>query len=260
MSNLQSLKTPAYSNWLMLNTDGSQMCRCAMKRAKWYLDRDLADIVSEDPPTIKLKFKPNGPGNQNDDYSLAPKQNICVRCGTDDDLTKHHIVPIMYRQFFPLEIKGRSSHDIVVICVDCHIQYEDEALKLKQQISVEMTGHHMKTVRVDSSARDIERVSRLSSSLKYHGDKIPADRRQQMLDTITKFLGKVPDDEDLDILREASTYCIKSHDPGKAIVEKILEANKLEEFVIRWRQHFIDVAEPKYMPAHWGIYRKLTRE
>jgi len=259
MSYLRSLKTPAYSNWLMVDPDGNQMCRCAKKRANWYVSRGLADIISEDPPTIKLKFQPGGPG-MNDAYGLAAKQNICVVCGSEDNLTKHHIVPIMYRVFFPNEVKSRSSHDVAVICTDCHDKYEVEATKLKQQFSLEFTGRYSQVSCVDKSYREIEHISRLCTSLQHHANKIPADKRELMINKITAFLGKVPDEDDLNLMRETLRYSVKQPEPGKAIVEQVLAANKLEEFIIRWRQHFIDVAKPKHMPAHWDIHRKITRD
>ena len=36
------------------------------------------DLVSEDPPTIRLKFRPGGPGHKGDDYYLSPKENKYV--------------------------------------------------------------------------------------------------------------------------------------------------------------------------------------
>ena len=238
---LQSLKTPAYSNWLMLGPDGSEMFRCAEKRARWYLNRDLAEIVANDPPTVKLKFIPNGNGNQGDEFSLSKKHNRCVRCGTEEDLTKHHIVPSMYRRFLPDNVKSRSSHDVVPICIPCHNEYEAHASQLKNLISLEF-AQFIQVIKKDANVNAHFKVVGLCRALRDHCDVIPAERQVQMGEEIVAYFGYHPTIEDL---RAISTEPVKSPDPGKAVVEQILATDQLESFVKRWRQHFIDIAQPK---------------
>jgi hypothetical protein len=255
---LRSLQTDAYSNWLMLGPDGVEMCRCAEKRARWYLDRNLADITSDTPPTIKLRFQPHGNGNEGDAFSLAPKQNRCVCCGTEENLTKHHIVPSMYRKHFPVKIKGRSAHDVVVICVTCHDTYEMVATKLKQEISFEFTGEYLAVIKPTGEDKAYHNVIGLAKSLMgFHRDKIPAERQIEMRSVIAKFLGRSPSTEDLETLSKADIYSVRTYDPGKGVVEKILETSQLESFIVRWRAHFIEVAQPKFMPDHWDVNREV---
>jgi hypothetical protein len=130
-----------YGNCRVHHPDGSLMFLCIEKRARWYLNRDLAKILSEDPLSIQLTFEPNGRGAADHDekemsYHLGVKSNSCVVCGSDDleTLTRHHVVPYEYRKFFPESIKGRSSHDIVPICRKDHDEYENSyATKLKRE-------------------------------------------------------------------------------------------------------------------------------
>lgn len=62
------------------------------------MNRDLVDIVSDDPPTVRFKFLPNGPGHVEDEYYLTTKVNRCVVCGTTHGLNRHHVLPYCFRR------------------------------------------------------------------------------------------------------------------------------------------------------------------
>jgi len=111
------------------------MFRCLEKRANWYLKRNLATVISNDPLSIKLTFTPKGKGESMDVLKLERK-NKCVVCGTEDldVLTKHHLVPFVYRQHFPEKRKAHSSLFVVPICRDCHYQYENEHADLLKKV------------------------------------------------------------------------------------------------------------------------------
>jgi hypothetical protein len=49
-----------YENCRILSPQGVGLATCGVKKVRWYLDRDLAELVSESPPVIKLKFTPKG--------------------------------------------------------------------------------------------------------------------------------------------------------------------------------------------------------
>ena len=54
-----------YGNCQVLSPGGILMFRCDEKKAKWYLNRNLGEILSESPLIVKLKFEPRGLGNHN---------------------------------------------------------------------------------------------------------------------------------------------------------------------------------------------------
>jgi hypothetical protein len=109
-----------YSNIAVLHPSGYLMCYVSRKKATWYLERKLAEVVSENPLKLQLLFKPRGNGNVDDPYGLMVKENRCVVCGIQYNLTKHHIIPYCYRQYFPKEYKEYQSHDVVLLCTKCH--------------------------------------------------------------------------------------------------------------------------------------------
>ena len=107
-----------YGNWLVLHPNGCEMFRCVTRKAQWYLTRDLANMISEIPPVIQLKFEPGGLGWFGDEFALTQKQNLCVVCGTEElpRLTKHHIVPTLYKKHFPKHLK-------IYPCINLQINY-----------------------------------------------------------------------------------------------------------------------------------------
>ena len=79
-----------YGNCQVLSPEGILMFRCDQKKANWYLNRDLADPINNDPLVIKLKFEPKGLGNHAKPFGLTEMVNKCVNCGSEEFLTKHH--------------------------------------------------------------------------------------------------------------------------------------------------------------------------
>lgn len=67
-----------------------------------YVEKELADIVSEDPLTVRLRFEPAGRsvGDVGRYYQLT-KENKCVVCGANDSYIRKNVVPREYRKLFP---------------------------------------------------------------------------------------------------------------------------------------------------------------
>ena len=77
--------------------------------------------MCEDPPTIRLNFEPGGRAHLDEKYYLADKANRCCVCGNEGSWLRHSIVPHQYRRHFPMSMKSRISHDIVLLCPACHV-------------------------------------------------------------------------------------------------------------------------------------------
>jgi hypothetical protein len=248
----------------MLSPDGVIMCKCDKKRANWYLSRNLAEIVSDDPLIFRLLFVPNGHGTAGDTYSLLEKENRCVVCGKEHDLTKHHIVPYMYRKHLPMNIKSRNAHDVVLICNTCHHEYEEEAMKLKNEINIELTGDIIRSGAFDRSVFQKVHIAKMCRTLARNGHKIYESRRKEMIKDISESLGQEATPELIqsivDNFNFKNPYHHVTYDPGALAVNSLGDdTKKIKEFVEMWRRHFIDVAQPKFLSPHWEIERELTR-
>lgn len=203
-----------YGNWLMLAPDGTELCRCSEKKYRWYASRGLAEQVN-DKNIFKLNFWPKGKGHAESsakDYYLGEKQNVCVVCGTADNLTKHHVVPTFYRKHFPHKFKARASHDLVLICVPDHFEYENEhACKLSQEIAIEMNVPI--NAGITSASFDGRRATKIAYALLHH-PTIPPERSAWMREYLTTTIGHEPSESELITLsrrRSQTVKVIKSH-------------------------------------------------
>ncbi len=252
-----SAKSPPYGNCKVLNGAGELMFRCADKKVRWYLDRNLAEVVGDNPTTIRLLFQPNGNGHVGDEYFLAEKVNKCVVCGCGETLTRHHVVPKQYRRWFPDSIKSHHSHDIVVLCVECHRKCEEFAALMKKDLAAEykIPVHGIGPF-VD---RELAKVRMNAAALKRHGDKMPPARAEHLKKVIRSYLGKE------DISKEDIEQAYRVADPklpgrmdhGKYVVGNLKES--LHNFVLRWRRHFIEHMQPQHLPTGWSADRTIDR-
>jgi hypothetical protein len=236
---MQFLQSEAYSNCIILAPDGEALTRASLKKINWYLSRNLAAIESEDPLTIRLKFEPirRGDTNKNQNFIISEKENLCVCCGETRKLSRHHIVPRMFSKHLPY-CRESLTHDVVLLCVNCHRLYEIEADRFKNELALLYDLQKRERFPTKSIVR------KLSNTLLKHSDKIGFDRKNAMLDRIRKLTGK----EDVDLVF-LSKIPFGGDVLGKAIVEKI----DIEELVLMWRHHFIKCMNPKFMPKHWDI-------
>jgi cation-transporting P-type ATPase D len=129
-----------------LAPDGFHLCNCDEKKINWYLKKELADVVQQNPPywVIRLKFLPGGKSmeqlrseiNQFEHgFYMEERANRCCVCGTPKHYLKYHIIPLLYRRHFPQTYKSHRSHDVVLVCPDCHQRANMASDQLKTQIA-----------------------------------------------------------------------------------------------------------------------------
>ncbi|KAG6498249.1 hypothetical protein ZIOFF_046161 [Zingiber officinale] len=160
-----SCKSPVYHNCRIYATHGRMLCYCDRKKLEWlvdikllapfafilcfllmslpslhyrYLRRGLAKMVDEDPPAIMLLFETKGrPEDEGNEFYIQSKKNMCVGCGEKSHYIRYRIIPSCYRMHFPEHLKSHRSHDIVLLCVDCHEIAHSAAEKYKKQVAQE---------------------------------------------------------------------------------------------------------------------------
>lgn len=243
MQTLNSL----YGNCCVLSPNGILMFRCNEKKINWYLKRNLADIVSEEPKTIRLKFEPNGLGNHNKPYGLTEMHNKCVNCGGDVNLTKHHVIPICYRKHFPIELKSHNFHDVLPMCVSCHESYERKADHLKKELSLKydaplngiVEGQEDEYFKCSKFAKTIINNKNLPDKKVIHLKKYI--KSQLSIKRLTKKR-----------LRKLSEIkpSTKRITHGEIVMSKI---DNLPPFIEMWRKHFLENNECKYLPENWNV-------
>lgn len=242
-----------YGNYKVLSVQGEHLFNCDYKKSKWYIKKGLAEVIQEEPPVIRLNFQTKGNGNAGDPYFLQERKNICVACGSFNDLTRHHIVPYSYRCHFPEELKNHNSHDILPLCLNCHNTYETKADELKIQLK-EKYGIRGDSVYVD---RKLKRVCLSACAILKHGSLLPQKRYNKMISIIAEFYKK--DNITQQDIENASqiVYREKNDKPSAQLIVECLD--NIEEFVKMWRQHFIAHLNPQHLPLYWSIDKKIGK-
>lgn len=241
------LKRNLYENCKVRNLEGEVIFFCSTKRAQWYLKRNLATIINKEPLEVQLTFETNGPGNLGDKFYLQSRKNLCVVCGSEDMLTRHHVVPYGFRKFLPDSVKNHSYHDVLLLCVPCHEKYEQHADDLKKQLGREygapVDGEW------DKELHEGKRKARAAArTLLKFADRIPAERRDRLVECIRIAVGTDDLQQVASMQFEADVKVL-----GEIVVSKLTDINN---FLYRWRAHFVETMSPKYMPEHWSVERE----
>jgi|688.fasta_scaffold21308_2 hypothetical protein len=238
-----------FENYLIQAPDGVNLSRCGAKKLRWYLNNNLADIVSENPPTIRLRFEPRGRDGINDPYLLDGKPNVCVVCGLDENLTRHHIIPYCFIKHMDLEYKVDIIRDIFPLCRPCHNQYEkfshDKRIELLQRFGICLDEE--KNLR--SKFRN---ASGAAKTILKQAEKIPPERKEKLIQVISEFLNKSEISKE-DLQHLTNPACDPNPNISELVAKQITDYN---EFAKEWRTHFVNTMAPKFMPDNWRIDRK----
>jgi len=233
-----------YENILVLSPEGEALHQCAKEKAEWYIKKGLAlphlmmnKGAAQELEAIRLtkhlSFTPANP------FYIQERKNICVVCGTDKDLTRHHIIPQCYTKYFTKHFDiTNSSHDIVLICHKHHKFYEHRAMCFKNKIFKENGIDYTKIGKITKYANTLYS----GRPFKNHWEKDNLTR------TIKEYLGRDYTYEDLKAI-------VNQPSPYERLVMSIPK-EQVPKFYQRWRQHFVNVVQPRYMPDHWTVEGK----
>lgn len=107
-------------------------------------------------------------------------------------------------------------------------------------------------------------IKQTAYTIMKRSDQIPPERLEELKQEIKGFLNKSPNSEltpedvaqvcELQGTQENPNY--KPHE--QLVVEAIGDdTQKLEHFVKKWRYHFINTMQPKFLPLYWQADRPL---
>ncbi|XP_061105545.1 exonuclease 3'-5' domain-containing protein 2 isoform X1 [Conger conger] len=277
-SGYSARKSPLYDNCFLYAPDGQPLCTCDKKKAKWYLDKDIGELLSEDPFIVKLKFEPSGRPDSQQDYYLTAKENLCVVCGKTDSYIRKNIVPHEYRRHFPAEMKDHNSHDILLLCTACHGASNVHDGQLKQALAEE----HGAPLGCEEGVRVLEdsdrrRVRSAARALVTAGDGLPPSRRQELRSVVRSFFSEEDEEEDeeegegrgregeerevtAEMLETAAGLETRvfneSYVPHGLKVVQVYSQRGLRglmELETRWRQHFLSTMRPRHLHPLWSV-------
>ena len=284
-------KGPIYDSCKMLAPDGQQLCFCDYKKMTWYLERNLAEQISKDPPVFKLIFEPNARGCVDENLKISnfyieERNNCCVICGKTENYLRFHVIPILYRSCFPENLKSHKSHDVVLLCSECHekarIVYEQKKEEISKRYGVPLNvisdekSNYLKLTQFIKKCKVILKnknknfpqnaEKKLKNNIKEMFDflKINSDLFKNFVESNNL---KCEKEEDIDdnflkifcdkfVIDEKNIPEGKRNLHGKLVIEKIKD---LKEFIMEWRKFFIDSFHPKFLPKEWSVEHEIVR-
>lgn len=203
-----SCKSPVYHNCRIYANDGRLLCYCDRRKLEWYIHRNLAKLVEDNPPAIMLLFEPKGrPEDEGNDFYIQSKKNICVGCGEGNHYLRYRIIPSCYRMHFPEHLKSHRSHDIVLLCVDCHETAHAAAEKYKRKIAAEfgiplfvrkvvdsqqaqsVSGASVPATNFEDAGVSPLQLRTAAMALLRHGATMPSKRREELTEIVMTFYG-----------------------------------------------------------------------
>lgn len=253
-------KSPMYDNILMMDPNGKLLATISKKKASWYVRKQLAQWSTPDT-SIQLTFTPKAHSGRT--YEKTVKSNICVACGSDGFHMRHYVVPYAYRSRLPKRYKTHLSHDVVILCPDCHLHCEHET---QLQMS-ELEDCRPKKCRSASFVdAHLHRVKSAALALLRWKHKLPQKKIDEYDTLVRAHLNISSHTEELSDkqLQEASNveYRIANTNyiAGPEFVIRSLNNNddKIEKFIQDWRQHFVDTVQPRFLPEGWSIDAPVT--
>lgn len=246
------LEQNGYGNIPIFSPDEILMFYTSKRKLRTYFKNNLLDVYKDG---YKLNFTPKGLGYHDKEYKdllKFPRQNRCVISGCEDIhlLTRHHIVPVLFRRWMPEEFKSTNYQLIVFIKRDLHADYT----KIEQQYYFELAK--MFNVKGYEETLLIQQTSYLrkkqfAKTLLEHSHSIPEDRLKVLRSKFKYYTGLNPSFENykkvLDDFKATKKKYYKNADYnfGKLIVEKVIN---FKEFENLWLKHFIETMKPKFMP------------
>lgn len=259
-------KSQLYDNCHLQAPDGELLCYCDRKKAERYLEKGLAVEIHDVPVyTVRLNFEPAGRAvGEVGEYYRTVKENLCVVCGKTDDLIRKNVVPHEYRKFFPNVMKDKTSHDVLLLCIHCHQRSNmyDHTLRqmLQDKFDAPLNGE-IPTKEVEA-AKKLCKDQRMANALLFSKQQIPEKRREELKLQLEKsFPGQDITHEFLRNLLSLQKVklgeLVASH--GETVVKRYRETEGLVQLEKRWRQHFLDNMQPKYMPQLWSINHNSNR-
>ncbi|NXY86713.1 EXD2 protein, partial [Alcedo cyanopectus] len=257
-------KSPLYDNCFLHAPDGQPLCTCDRKKAQWYLDKGIGELVSTDPFVVKLRFEPSGRPESQVDYYLTVKENLCVVCGKRESYIRKNIVPHEYRKHFPIQMKDHNSHDVLLLCTSCHAISNYYDSHLKQQLAEEFGAPIGSEEGVRLLEDPLRRQVRSGARALLNADSLPEPRRAELLQSIKDFFNT--ETVTPEMLQEAAgletRICNESYMPhGLKVVQCFAKGGlrSLMQLERRWRQHFLDSMQPKHLPEQWSVDHNHTK-
>jgi hypothetical protein len=270
---LLALKSKLYDNITMLDPQGQILCKISRKKARWYIQKNLAEWKIDEANTIQLKFEPKARSAADHDYGKTTKKNVCVACGNaEKHQMRFYIVPHVYRNLFPKKYKTHMSHDVVLLCSDCHLicgQASNVRMnQLEEQFHPQKSyhvDHELYKMRSSAMALLNWRQQIPPSRLAYHESNVKLYFKMKMdksgnASNDEPCLGPITKEQLQEVIHVDYRIQNPNYIPGPELVVNSLVNNHeaMADFIKGWRQFFLDTIHPRHLPKGWSVNYAIT--
>lgn len=286
-------KKPVYENCKMLDPNGNMLCHCNIKKMNWYIKRNLGIIVQKNPPIFQFNFIPENKiekdlGNIKTKFKVKEKENICVVCGNKENFMRFFIIPVIYKKHLPNDLKSYKCNDVLLLCFNCHVKanvaYNIKRKEILKELDINLD--------LDINKKDLElqnmilKAKKNSQIIKINFMNKIHERKTYLLKEILNLINFLKENKEyfnhlkeiLDVnfekenelifpeeINEISNeiierlcnfnmksinYIDKNTLQGKLVVEKTKD---LFAFKKMWREYFIKIMKPEFIPDNWDI-------
>ena len=236
------LEEPPYQGYRIFGPDGTLLSLVSQKRFQYFLDRGLAEKIDE--KGLRLFSPPKG--KRFSPYLLREIANQCVRCGKTEKLTKHHVVPYSFRRWFPEEKKRKNHYDILLLCIECHDFYEPSSQEFREKLAQEVGLSSYGKIPIKGNGR----VRSVANALLNYRTQMPFSVYRERLNEVYAWLGRNQVTEaELKQLAKIPLYETQKEKPEQTIINQL----GVETVTRRWREHFLTILKPLFLPSGWTV-------
>jgi hypothetical protein len=282
-----AMKKTMYDNIGMFDPDGHHLCNISMKKANWYINKNLATWTnnesSTDVSSIQLSFHPKIAARSSKQdattglvtYNRGKKMNQCVVCGAQRDYMRHYIVPYCYRSLFPVRFKTHMTHDVVLLCAEtCHARADCRSQQRMMRLEKKLRMHlDPETEPPQIMDRQLHQVQSAAQALLKWKDRIPANRILEYQELLVDWwqLDSIDALTNHHLMQASQVEARRpnpKHIPGpKLVMNHVLLKSSgapsnggstsvdmpIAQFVRDWRLHFLQTMQPKFLPIGWSV-------
>ena len=231
-----------YENKELYSKNGELIGFIPEKRFNWYIKKGLCDVI--DANSAMLNFEPTYKNQKVviDKNKQSAKQNICVVCGCTENLKRFRVIPYEIKKYFPENYKAHISSDVVVICQNLSSYGDMINNKMKLQLFEEY-GVDINLFKIESTKKHIYMILKKIQKNNYKIDN-PYIKK-----SLFKYFGKDLSTEDIiNFLNQIDNFKYNGFStPEEMLVSNIVKANKMTEFIKKWKENFYNIMQPKYL-------------
>lgn len=233
------------------------------RTAEGLLRRGLATVAEEDgEEVVRLHFQPK----DNYDYAGldAAERNACIGCGTSG-VARFYIVPRIFFAHLPQTCKSYNCHDVVMLCPACRAKTEPPQLArvaelLAQHGGIQAGGSHANAIAVSTEQAAAQRAALgLLALRKQTGGRrkgrLPPERAAEFHKMVAVALGLDPTAE---LSQEDIERAARLGNAGPPPSERVCAAACADDAALRaflrgWRELFVTVLQPQFLPEGWSV-------